>query len=170
MRIHSVSKHSSEEGQSLAEMAIGLPFVMLVIIGVIEMGLIFATFISMINATREGAIFASMHPALVNSANDTQTVSPGTTTIWQEYQDRVRNEVYVPVTQRLVSNELLTQDDITVARPVLVNGTANAGDPIRVTVTFDVSTFTSNISLPYYGRFGLPNRYRLQYSFDMPIR
>lgn len=163
-------ERNAEEGQSLVEFAVGLPFVLLVIIVLVEMGLVFVTYISMINAAREGAIFASMHPELINSANDNDILSPGTTTIWQEYQDRVRNEVYVVTTQQLRSSRLLTQDDIDVARPFVDGGASAAGDPITVTVTYSLTTFTSGISLPFFDRFGLPNQYRLVYSFGMPIR
>lgn len=171
MRIFRKRKHNDERGQSLTELAIGLPFVMLIIIAIVEMGLVFATYVSMINATREGAVFASMHPELAdpNGASDSDILAPGTTSIWDEYQSRVKNEVFVVTTQNLRSRQLLTQDDIQVLRPI-TEGSANAGDPIRVTVIYDLSTFTSNISLPFFGRFGLPHTYRLSYSFDMPIR
>lgn len=155
----------------MTELAIGLPFVMLIIIAVVEMGLVFATYISMINAAREGAVFASMHPELsdVNGTYDSDVVAPGTTSVWDEYQLRVKNEVFVVTTEQLRANQLLTEDVIDVARPV-TDGSTSAGNPITVTVTYSISTFTSNISLPYFGRFGLPYRYRLVYSFGMPIR
>jgi len=43
--------HRKEDGQSIVELAIGIPFLMMIIIGVIEMGLVFATYVSLINAT-----------------------------------------------------------------------------------------------------------------------
>lgn len=170
-RLFRKRRESDERGQSLTEMAIGLPFVMLIIIGIIEMGFVFATYISMINATREGAVFASMHPELsdTSGASDDDILAPGTTTIYDEYENRVLNEVFVVTTQQLRATQLLTEDDYDLKRP-LTDGTTTAGTPITVTLVFSISTFTSNISLPYFGRFGLPSRYPLTYSFAMPIR
>jgi hypothetical protein len=171
MRIFRKRHKQDEQGQSLTELAIGLPFVLLIIIGIVEMGMVFATYISMINATREGAVFASMHPELsdVAGGSDSDILAPGTTTIYDEYESRVLNEVFVVTTQQLRANQLLTEDTYDLKRP-FTDGTTTAGTPITVTLVFSISTFSSNISLPYFGRFGLPNRYRLQYSFAMPIR
>lgn len=162
-------KNRDEHGQSLTELAVGLPFVLLVILVLFEMGLVFATYISMINAAREGAFFASRHPELVDPNRWNDALAPGNTTIGEEYESRVRNEVFVVTTQPLSAKQLLTEDVIQVDPPV-TDGISDPGYPITVTVHYTLSTFTSNVSLPFFGRFGLPNRYHLTYSFGTPIR
>lgn len=173
MRNKTVSRRTPESGQSMVELAIGLPFLMLIIIALIEMGLIFATYVSLINATREGAIFASMHPELVTTTQYDCTLSANSGTIWCQYQARVKNEVFVATAEQLRSAQLLNYDPYTAVvanAPTLPDGNNNPGSSIQVQVTANLSTFTSNISLPFFGRFGLPNTYSLSYTFQMPIR
>lgn len=173
MRSKITSQHTAEDGQSIVELAIGIPFVLLIIIAIIEMGLIFATYVSMINATREGAIFASMHPELLTATHDDCSLGANTGTLWCQYQARVKNEVFVATAEQLRANQLLTYDTdtaVVVDAPTVTGGASGPGDPITVHVSANLSTFSSNVSLPFFGRFGLPNTYTLSYSFQMPIR
>lgn len=52
---------SRSKGQALVEIALGLPLVLLLIIGVLELGRAFFTKIAMTNAAREGANFFVYH-------------------------------------------------------------------------------------------------------------
>ncbi len=167
---------ADESGQSLVELAVGAPFLIFLILGVIEMGLVLAVYISLINAAREGASFASKYPQLSNSSHysDTYTcASASCPTLGEEYENRVKNEVYYEPGDSLVARQLIENLDpnkIDIQVPVITNGSIDKGSPITVTVVYSVQTFTSQISLPFFGRFGLPNVYRLQYSMSMPIR
>lgn len=166
-------KKQMQRGQSIVEVAVALPFLIAIVIGLIEMGIVFASYLSLVNATREGAIYASMHPELTD-ANQTPTSS----STWHEYYDRVANEIVVVIGEPLRAGQLLNQDALTVDRPVLGPPDAahgcptalEAGCPITVTVYFQIQTLTSDISLPYFERFGLPNYYRMSYSMGIPIR
>jgi hypothetical protein len=132
------------------------------------MGIVFASYISLVNATREGTIFASMYPELRSSANDNHAYGANST-IWDEYNNRVSNEIWVVSGERLRAGQLLDQDLLTVDRPI-VGATANPSDPITVTVHYRLHTFTSDISLPIFNRFGLPNYYQMDYTMSSPIR
>jgi Flp pilus assembly protein TadG len=177
-------------GQSMVELSIALPFLILIVLALVEMGIVFASYLSLVNATREGAIFASMHPELINStcgatpyptcaANATNDNSPfgstGTTstTVWSEYNNRVSNEVFVVLGETLERGGLLNQDNLTVYRPVASSGCTQpigAGCQITVTVNYQIRTLTSGISLPAFGRFGLPSSYQINYNMAIPIR
>jgi Flp pilus assembly protein TadG len=179
-----------QNGQSMVEVAVALPFLMLIVVALVEMGIVFASYLSLVNATREGAIFASMHPELVstqcgstpyptctlNAAKDTAPFgSSGTTstTVWSEYNNRVSNEVFVVLGEALERGQLLDQDVLLVYRPVAdpsCSATLGPGCTITVTVNYQIHTLTSGISLPGFGRMGLPNNYQINYSMVTPIR
>ncbi len=54
-------KHSRLQGQSLMEMALMLPILLVLIIGALEFGRLFYTKIVLTNAAREGAYYLSTH-------------------------------------------------------------------------------------------------------------
>jgi hypothetical protein len=192
-----------EPGQSIVEVAVALPFLILIVVGLVEMGILLASYLSLVNAAREGAIFASMHPELVDTAtcqpDNTPNAYPlpegtpgyctgihdddpfgGTTTsttVWSEYYNRVSNEVFVVLGETLKSGGLLDQDYLTVDRPIpsapvqpYCPTGLEAGCAITVTVHYRLHTLTSDISMPAFGRFGLPNTYQINYSVAVPIR
>ncbi len=164
-----------ESGQSLVEIAVGAPFLILLVLAFIEMGIVFAVYISLINAAREGAMFASKYPQLSDWAShaDDEYTCPDAScpTLGEEYENRIANEVFVEPGQTLVGRQLIAEDPhpLEAAHPVVV-GSLEKGNPITVTVTYSVETFTSRMVLPFFGRFGLPNKYVLHYSIAMPIR
>lgn len=166
IRSNSIStKSASHSGQSMLEVAVALPFLLLIVIGIIEFGIVFASYVSLVNAAREGAVFASMYPALADTTcgatpnptctgpNDDQAFGTGTT-IWDEYVKRVNDEVVVVVGEPLKAGQLLDQDILTVQRPTLGPTTSScptrkeAGCPITVTVHYRLHTLTSDMSLP----------------------
>jgi Flp pilus assembly protein TadG len=51
-----------EQGQSLVEFALTLPLLLLIVLGTIDLGLGFRTYISLTNAAREGARWISINP------------------------------------------------------------------------------------------------------------
>lgn len=182
--------YQMQKGQSMVEVSIALPLLILIVIGLVEMGLMFASYLSLVNATREGAIFASMHPALVNSqcgatpyptctsnaANDNSPFgSSGTTstTLWSEYTNRVSNEVFVVLGETLERGQLLNQDVLTVYRPIAdPNCPTPIGSNCMITVTVDyrIQTLTSGVSLPGFNRLGLPSSYSMSYHMVLPVR
>jgi len=66
--------HHGEEGQNLVEFALLLPILMYILMGIMQFGLIFAVYLTLNNAVREGARWASVYVYdnnLSQSANDT---------------------------------------------------------------------------------------------------
>jgi hypothetical protein len=57
-----------EKGQSLVEFALTLPLILLIVLGTIDLGLGFKTYIALTNAAREGVRWVSIHPDEVNCA------------------------------------------------------------------------------------------------------
>ncbi len=52
----------AEQGQSLVELALTLPMLLLLVLGVIDLGLGFKTYIALTNAAREGVRWVSIYP------------------------------------------------------------------------------------------------------------
>jgi Flp pilus assembly protein TadG len=63
MRRFIMSKTGRARGQSLAEFAIVLPVLMVIVLGTIDLGRVFFAYISVTNAARNGAHYASTDPA-----------------------------------------------------------------------------------------------------------
>jgi len=152
-------------GQSLLEISVAIPFLLLIVFALIESGIIFASYLSLVNATREGAVFASMYPDLADTAcgatpnpqcvgtKDNQPFGGGST-LWREYVKRVNDEIVVVLGDPLRAGQIVLTNTLTVRRPVLGPATSScptrkeAGCPITVTVSYYVRTFTSDMSLP----------------------
>ncbi|HEV8053467.1 MAG: pilus assembly protein [Chloroflexi bacterium] len=67
-------RHPDARGQSLAEFALILMPLLLVLLGIVQMGLIFNTYVTIANASREGARSATIYlydRALSKAQNDT---------------------------------------------------------------------------------------------------
>ncbi len=56
-------KARKERGQAAAELALLLPVLLLILLGCIDLGRMFASWVTLTNAAREGARYGSMHPA-----------------------------------------------------------------------------------------------------------
>src|SRR5262245_13202144 len=105
-------QRKSQKGQSIVEVAVAMPLLLILVIGIIEFGIVFATYLAVTNAAREGAIFASIYPKLADSScgktphddgdgnilcngsddNDSYDYAASgstTVTVWEEYTTRV---------------------------------------------------------------------------------
>jgi Flp pilus assembly protein TadG len=138
---------SSERGTSLAETAFASVFLILLVVAVYEFGIIFATYTATINASRVGATFASMH-------------SNPTDELYARYADLARHEMRAAH---------LDMTRVVVAPPAIPDGD-DPGDPIGVTVSYQLQTFTSGMSLPLFGRMGLAPFYLISWTTWVPIR
>ena len=114
-----------QKAQSIVEFAFSLPFLLAIVLGILEMGLVFTTYVAVVNAAHEGAVFASMYPQLADSscghvpqtdtggctgANDS-TVYGGSSnggTIWDEYFNRISSEAFVQPGQVLVADGMIS--------------------------------------------------------------
>jgi Flp pilus assembly protein TadG len=180
VRWPSRAQKKTERGQSVVEIAVGLPFLLIIVLAVLEFGIVFATYLAVVNAAHEGAVFASMYPQLADSgcgktaqpgctgAYDNQLLDGSSQTLWTEYLSRVANETYIQPGQVLRSEGLITSGDFYLERPY--SPVPTTGNPISVTVHYTVSTLTSGMSLPLFGRLGLPNSYHIRYEYALPVR
>lgn len=97
-----------ERGANLVEFALVVPLLVLMLVGVADLGRAFSTYIAITNAAREGARFASKLPYSESAI-----------------EDKV-------IAEASSSGIMLTADEIEVNN---LNGTS--GDPITVTVVHD---------------------------------
>jgi Flp pilus assembly protein TadG len=156
---------SKEHGQSVVEVAITLPFLLLIILALVQMGILFASYVALVNAAREGAIYASMHPELSDAVK-----TPDGSATWEEYQNRVLNEVSIAVGSQLYEGQLVTtQYPLTADRPAVGSTCTTVGCPITSTVHYNFQTFLNGMSVPGFD-FALPKSYQINYSLSMPIR
>ena len=56
------SRWLAERGQSLVEFALTLPLLLALVLGVVDLGMGFKTYIGLTNAAREGVRWVSLHP------------------------------------------------------------------------------------------------------------
>lgn len=104
-----MSELEGRRGQSLVEFALILGILVWILFGVLDLGRVAQTYIVIKNAAREGAYYGSMHPG-------DSTAIKGRVVGEAEY-----------------SGVTIAPDDVTISH------TGASGDPIRVTVTHDVS-------------------------------
>lgn len=143
-----------EKGQSIVEVSVGLIFLLLIIIIVFEAGIMFSTYIALLNAARDGAVYASSHSQL--DPND-----PEQKESYDRYEGTIRAEAF--------NGGLTDPTRLTILPPEMPDG-SDPGEPIVVRVTYRVETFTSSISLPFFGRMGLPYYWPVTATAIMPIR
>jgi Flp pilus assembly protein TadG len=122
-------------GQAMVEFALLLPVLLLLLVVAIDFGRLFATFVAVNNAAREGAAYAGLHPTQFTS---TDSPDPENVTY------RARQEVENPSDTRFTA--------VTVAAPTCnpapcptVLGTGG-GKTIQVTVSTNFRFFTPIIS------------------------
>ena len=144
----------NESGQGFVEVSIISVLLILTVVIVFEAGLVFSSYITILNASREGAVYASSHPDLVtlDTSDD----------VYQKYEGVIKAEARL---------RLFMNDDhvLHVSRPQ-VGSSVSFGSPITVSVSYDCYTFTSGLSLPFFGRFGLPPYWPIKAWTVMPIR
>jgi Flp pilus assembly protein TadG len=57
-----------QRGQSMVELALVLPILLLILFGIVDLGRVFNAYIAITNASREGALYGSFHPPVDNAA------------------------------------------------------------------------------------------------------
>jgi Flp pilus assembly protein TadG len=109
-----------EEGQALAEFALVLPVLMLIIFGIVEFGRGFNYWNNATQISAEGARFA-----IVNRKPDPNNIA--------SLQSQLLSQGSTTELRSGGSTELPTPAHVCISFP---NGTANVGDPVQVTMTF----------------------------------
>ena len=66
-----------QRGQDLVEFAIALPVLLLLLLGIMEVGVLIFSYSSIANAAREGARYGSVHPITADATPRKCTAPPG---------------------------------------------------------------------------------------------
>lgn len=126
---------SLESGQSLVEVAIGMIVLLVIFSGLVDFGRAYFAFIAIEDAANEGATFLSIRPTCHYASN------PGC--------DDPNNAFYRAAHSS--SGEIdWSKADIDIDG-FLVNGEATVGDPVSVTITYDLPLITPFLP-PILGR------------------
>lgn len=134
-------------GQELVEFAIALPLLLLIFFGVIDLGRIFHSAITITNSARVGARYGALRPDIYNCTDSN---------CLPECSPNCGPEYFIIVTEREAFNNSIDLSSAT----IVVNcvdgsiGTSNYcdfGDIFRITVTYDFDLlFGEIISLPQF--------------------
>ena len=111
--------HSPMTGQSLVEFALLVPILMLIMVGVVDLGRVYYAYLTVVNSAREGARYGATHP------------NAGTTAI----QNQAKREA---------QGSGIDPSSLTV-RSVNYPEGCNWGSPIQVTVGYPFRMITSYI-------------------------
>ncbi len=119
-----MDEHLRTRGQSLVEFAVILSLLILIMLGVFDLGRVFYSYVVITNAAREGAYYGAMHPAI--------------------YPEE---ENYGLIVARVISEAqgsgvALEADEVTLSA-----ASTDSGTPITVSVQHDFSLLTSGILL-----------------------
>jgi Flp pilus assembly protein TadG len=135
-----------EDGSSVVEVSFASIFLFLLMLAAFELGTAFSAYIAVINASRAGASYASMHP----SPSDAE---------YMRYADVAKKELDAAgLTSQVLVGLPITPEGILPERPV------------SVTVNYTWQPFSSGIALPVLGRLGLPSHYHVSWTTTMAIR
>jgi len=126
-------------GQSVIEIAFAAPILLLILATIIDMGRVIDGYIAITNGAREGARYGSLHP-----------------TDWGTIAIRTVNEANG--SSMGITGVQVQVDNVTVSFPA---GGAYAGNPIRVTVVYDLPL--------YFGPIIGLNTFRLTKTAEMAI-
>jgi len=137
-----------QEGQSMLEMTVGVIFLLIVVLVLFEMAMLFYSYIAALNASREGAVFASLYP-------DLREGDP----LYGRYVSIVNAEAQAAG----LNTDYLTvhPPEAPVIEPLY---------PVIVRVDYELLNPTQGIFLPILGRMGLFQSAKMTAKTEMPIR
>jgi len=128
-----------ENGQSMVEVALTMPLLLLILMGILDLGRAYFTFVALSDAAAEGATYAAIHPAeateitaraagssdglvtltpeMVSVAFDgTAAIDSSTITVTVQYD----YALLTPIIQSMVPNGVINMRAV-VAQPVIIN-------------------------------------------------
>jgi hypothetical protein len=166
-------KTEEEEGQGLIELTFAVSLLAVIIVVSFEFALVFASYIALLNSARAGARYAS---------TKTYLLLESATKDYESYCTPEREgeafcedyEMYLNQVGKEVWSSGLDQEGLTIDKPLTEMSEVGepviaGGEPVTVTLHYNLKTFTSGIRLPFFGRFGLPDTYRITASASFPI-
>jgi hypothetical protein len=146
-----ILQDKGEEGQGLLEAAVAFLFLLLILLIMFESAVLFTSYIALLNTSVQGAIYAAGHPNMEDDPPDAA---------YQQYESIMRAEAL---------GAGLTWDQVKIYPPELPASVV-PGEPITVTVSYTMTTFTSEVVFSMFGRLGLPDRYIVSARTAAPIR
>jgi hypothetical protein len=138
----------------MLEMTVGLVFLVIIVLILFEMAVLFYRYIALLNASREGAVFAATHPHIAESDS--------------EDPDYVRFEMIT--TAEAIKGGLDTDPEFFEIHPPEIPWGVAPLEPIIVRVSYQLINPTSGIILPFMGRMGLFQSAWMTASTEMPIQ
>jgi Zn-dependent protease with chaperone function len=138
-----------EEGQSMLEMTVGVIFLLIIVLILFEMAMLFYSYIAVLNASREGAVFASAYPEM-------------SATQYQRYTN-------ITTAEAKAAGLNTAPAFFVVDAPETPEGNAPLR-PIIVRVHYKLINPTQGILLPVMGRMGLFQSAWMTGETKMPIR
>ena len=125
-------RRRSENGQSLVEMALVAPLLLLLLAGVVDFGRAFHDYIVIMNSAREGARIASRLPCRAGSITQRQTL-----------KTTIQNAV---IQEAVNSGVTLAATNVTISPDPINSGCySEGGSPITVRVDYTVSTILGSL-------------------------
>ena len=145
------ARDGSESGQSMLEMTFGVAFLAIVVLILFEMAVLYYSYIALLNASREGAVFAATHPTMEAGDSD------------YERFERI-------TTAEAVEAGLVTEPGFFEIHPPEKPEGVEPLDPIIVRVSYQLINPTQGVILPFLGRMGLFQSAWMTASTEMPIQ
>jgi len=143
----SMRPERKEKGQALLEMTVGTIFLLLIVLIIFEMAMLFYSYISLLNASREGAVYASLHPDMVPGSEQYTT-----------YLEITSNEAEAAGLNTATGY-------FTITAPIKTDCVS-----VTVTLNYKIVNPSQGIILPWLGRMGLFQSTVMSAWTKMPIR
>lgn len=141
----------NQEGQGLLEAAVAFLFLLLILIIMFESAILFTSYIALLNTSVQGAIFAAGHPDMEDDPPDAS---------YEQYVSIMRAEALAGK---------LSWTEVTINPPELPANVV-PGQPLTVTISYELTTFTSEVVFPMFERLGMPDRFVMSARTTVPIR
>ena len=145
----------------MLEMTVGLVFLVLIILVLFEMAVLFYSYIALLNASREGAVYAATHPAIALMEDPEDPQDP-------QYDNYVTYET-ITAAEALAGGLRTDPEFLQIHEPEALEGTEPL-HPIIVRVSYQLINPTQGIILPFLGRMGLFQSAWMTASTEMPIQ
>lgn len=147
----------------MLEMTVGLVFLVIIVLILFEMAVLFYSYIALLNASREGAVYASTHPEIALMEDPKDPEDP-------EYSNYVTYETIA--TAEAVAGGLRTDPEYFQVNQPELDGQDGTDplDPIVVRVSYQLINPTQGIILPFLGRMGLFQSAWMTAETEMPIQ
>lgn len=133
-----MSRH--DHGQSLVEVAIAMPMLLILLLGVLDVGRMYFTWLALQNAAAEAALYAAIDPNCIWPDDGPRCTTHNNVYNRNAY-DRAKLESSGPGQPGLIRWERIERDDVVVDFPLL-----REGQPITITLYYDYDVLTPIIS------------------------